>query len=94
MLFCKKICLVQIFKVHNRAKHVFKESQLVHDFEVACQKGDLKQMGQCMNASHESCKDLYECSCPELDALVQKCRDAGCLGARLTGAGNFQSQTI
>ncbi|KAI6182461.1 hypothetical protein M3Y97_00382600 [Aphelenchoides bicaudatus] len=75
------------FKLHSRAKHVFEEAQRVHDFEKACQKGDLKLMSQLMDKSHESCKELYECSCPELDVLVKKCRDAGCLGARLTGAG-------
>jgi hypothetical protein len=39
-----------------------------------------------MDASHASCALQYECSCPELDALVEAAKAAGALGARLTGA--------
>jgi N-acetylgalactosamine kinase len=40
-----------------------------------------------MDASHKSCKELYECSCKELDELVEAFKSAGAVGARLTGAG-------
>lgn len=39
-----------------------------------------------MFESHESLRDLYECSHPQLDRLVALSRNLA-LGARLTGAG-------
>ena len=50
-------------------------------------RAQLTSLGDVMNASHFSCRDLYECSCPELDALVDAALAVGALGARLTGAG-------
>jgi galactokinase len=41
-----------------------------------------------MNACHASLRDLYEVSCPELDAMAALAQSLpGCYGARLTGAG-------
>ena len=40
-----------------------------------------------MDESQASCRDLYQCSCPELDALVAVNKGAGAIGSRLTGAG-------
>ena len=40
-----------------------------------------------MNESHESCRDLYNCSCPELEQICDLARSAGSYGSRLTGAG-------
>lgn len=39
-----------------------------------------------MTGSHESLRDLYECSHPQLDKLVELSKGAA-YGARLTGAG-------
>ena len=44
-----------------------------------------------VNCAHTSfvygCRDLYQCSCEELDSLVRASKAAGALGSRLTGAG-------
>lgn len=46
----------------------------------------LQDMGKLMNESQDSCREVYECSCPEIDKLVDIARPNS-LGSRLTGAG-------
>ena len=70
--------------------HVFKESQRVYQFKEACQAGGegmFEKLGLFMNESQTSCRDLFECSCLELDELTDIARSAGAFGSRLTGAG-------
>lgn len=75
------------FKVKQRVRHVLTEGRRVEVARHALEAGDIEAFGQLMNESHESCAKDYEISLPELDALVEICRRAGALGARLTGAG-------
>lgn len=70
-----------------RARHVFGEYYRVEEARDALIAGDMKAFGRLMDASHESCAVDYAISTPELDTLAGLLRDAGCLGARLTGAG-------
>lgn len=76
------------FKLHQRALHVFSEAHRVEEYQRICMNSQsLQELGSLMYQSHESCARLYECSHPNLDQLVQLSKDAGALGARLTGAG-------
>lgn len=78
------------FKLHQRAKHVYSEAARVLHFKSVCDSGpaeSIQLLGDLMNQSHASCRDLYECSCPELDQLVEICLKSGAVGSRLTGAG-------
>ncbi|MCX6145480.1 MAG: galactokinase [Ignavibacteriales bacterium] len=75
------------FKIWNRYKHVVTEAHRVELAVGAFAAGDGSAVGDLMNQSHASCRDDYEISCPELEALVSIGRELGALGARLTGAG-------
>lgn len=78
------------FKLHQRAKHVYSEAARVLRFKNVCESAgadSIRTLGDLMSESHASCRDLYECSCPELDQLVDICMKSGAVGSRLTGAG-------
>jgi N-acetylgalactosamine kinase len=75
------------FPVWNRYRHVVTEAERVGLTIKAFKEGDIDEVGRLMNQSHASCRDDYEISCPEVDALVSIGRENGALGARLTGAG-------
>jgi N-acetylgalactosamine kinase len=75
------------FKLLQRYRHVIEEGRRVEQSVHALESGDILHFGELMNQSHSSCRDLYEISCEELDRLVEFAREAGAVGARLTGAG-------
>jgi galactokinase len=55
---------------------------------AALREGDVERFGRCIRRSHESSRDLYEVSTPELNVLAESAwRARGCYGARLVGAG-------
>ncbi len=71
----------------RRFRHVVTEGRRVYEAEIALREGSIRVFGDLMNASHESLRLDYEVSSPELDLLVACAREAGAVGARLTGAG-------
>jgi len=74
--------------VYRHARHVVGEIERVDQAIRCLETGDSKTFGKIMFETHASLRDLYEVSCPELDALVEIASGfSGCIGARLTGAG-------
>lgn len=72
----------------RRVRHVVGENQRVILAARALEGGDGPSFGALVNASHDSLRDLYDCSTPGLDAIVTAARGTrGVLGARLVGAG-------
>ena len=73
---------------YKRAKHVISENDRGLASIEALGKGDFEAFGQLMNESHDSARDYYEVSCPELEAMIEAARQApGSLSGRLAGAG-------
>jgi galactokinase len=76
--------------LHKRALHVIAENARTVLAAEALAAGDLNSFGNYMFASHDSLRDLFEVSCPELDLIVEvagQLRTQGVFGARMTGGG-------
>ena len=74
--------------VRARARHVVLENARVARSVDALRAGYVGEFGRLMVDSHASLRDVYEVSCPELDAMVEVAMDIpGVAGARMTGAG-------
>jgi galactokinase len=74
-------------ELRRRVRHVVSENARVVDARTALREADWTALGALMQASHASLRDDYEVSCEELDVAVVAARDAGALGARMTGGG-------
>ena len=68
-------------------RHVVTESDRVQRTLAALEAGDLPAAGAALDGSHLSLADNLGVSTPALDELVERMREAGAVGARLTGAG-------
>ena len=69
------------------ARHVVSENARVLDAAAALRAGDVGRLGRLLVASHQSLRDDFAVSTPELDLLVELLLEEGAFGARLTGAG-------
>lgn len=70
-----------------RARHVVTENERVEEFLRAVAGGEWAEAGALMTSSHESLRDDFAVSCPELDVAVETALATGALGARMTGGG-------
>jgi len=71
----------------RRVRHVISENERVDAAVAALAGGELRALGELLNASHASLRDDYEVSVPEVERAVEACGDAGALGARIMGGG-------
>ena len=73
---------------YRRALHVISENDRTLQAAAAMQRGEAIELGQLMQLSHMSLRDDFEVSSAELNVMVECAEDqAGCYGARMTGAG-------
>ncbi|KAI0193172.1 galactokinase [Astrocystis sublimbata] len=88
----------EYFKLRQRALHVFTEAlrvikflALLEDPANAPSSDNTveynQRLGDLMNETQDSCREIYECSAPEIDDICRIAREAGSYGSRLTGAG-------
>jgi galactokinase len=74
--------------LQRRARHIITENARVLAAVEALRKRDMPRLGTLMDASHESLREHYEVSIPEIDRMVAIARgQRGVLGARITGGG-------
>tara|TARA_Y100000996_G_C22534511_1_gene647844 strand:- start:152 stop:1225 length:1074 start_codon:yes stop_codon:yes gene_type:complete len=73
--------------VQKRAKHIITENIRVQNSVILLKNNNALEFGKLMNQSHLSMDLDYEISSLELNKVVKEARQAGALGARLTGAG-------
>jgi galactokinase len=72
----------------HRARHVITEDERVLEAVSVLDGGDLKRLGELFYASHDSMRDDFEVSVPDVDLLVDLARgDPDVYGARMTGGG-------
>lgn len=74
--------------IMRRCRHVVTENRRTLQAAEAFETNDFRRAGQLMYESHDSLRDDYQVSCPELDTLVAAASHIeGVYGARMTGGG-------
>jgi galactokinase len=75
-------------EVFRRCRHVVTENARATQFARHLEAKQYDQAGVLMVQSHDSLRDDYEVSTPELDYLVETAAASlGCYGSRMTGGG-------
>ena len=70
-----------------RAYHAVTEMRRVLDAVNALKRSDFLTFGKIVTEAHNSLRDNYTVSCPELDLAVEVSLENGALGARMIGGG-------
>ncbi|WP_461256013.1 galactokinase [Treponema sp. R80B11-R83G3] len=75
-------------QIRRRCMHIVEEIHRVNDAADALERADLASFAKIIYHSHESLRDLYEISCPEIDWLVKRAQEIeGSAGSRMIGIG-------
>jgi galactokinase len=75
-------------QIRRRSMHIVQELRRVTDGCDALERGDIAAFSRIIFHSHESLRDLYEVSCPEIDWLVKRAQETeNAAGSRMTGQG-------
>ena len=75
-------------QIRRRSMHIVQEFRRIYDAGDALERKELAVFARIIINSHESLRDLYEVSCPEVDWLVKRAQEVdGVAAARMTGHG-------
>ncbi|MEJ5868372.1 galactokinase [Pseudokineococcus sp. 5B2Z-1] len=74
-------------EVVRRARHVLTEEERTREVVRLLRADRPQEIGPLLDGSHASLRDDHEVSSPELDVVTDAAREAGALGARMTGGG-------
>lgn len=72
---------------YQRARHAVTEIDRVLQAVKLLENDEFIKFGELLTKSHESLRDDYNVSCPELDLAVDTAMQLGALGARMVGGG-------
>ncbi|NCW94164.1 MAG: galactokinase [Actinobacteria bacterium] len=72
---------------YKRARHAVTEISRVLEAVKVLEADDFSNFGDLLTKSHQSLRDDYNVSCPELDLAVDTALNLGALGARMVGGG-------
>jgi galactokinase len=70
-----------------RVRHIETENQRVRGVVAALREGDRAALGALFREGHDSLRDDFEVTTPELDRLVELAYANGAVAARMTGGG-------
>jgi len=71
----------------RRVRHVVTENARVLEAVKVLRAGRIAELAPLLDASHESMRDDFEITVPQVDLAVETARASGALGARMTGGG-------
>jgi galactokinase len=73
--------------IKRRVRHVVTEIARVLEAVKVLRAGRIAELAPLLDASHESMRDDFEITVPQVDLAVETARASGALGARMTGGG-------